>query len=105
MTQKLSPKKSEYANPIDYILFWKNIYLSNWDSSNPFVLDDIKFDCVKRAMMLTKAIVFKDFNISTKIMELPENSQNEIKKVGRKVKNFDQNIWDASKYEIVKREY
>ena len=104
MTQNLSTENDQtYADPEKCFFFWKNIWLSNWDCSHPFVLDGIDFDCVERAMMLGKAIVFKDFNISTKIMELPEKSQNEIKKLGREVKNFNQKVWDETKYEIVKR--
>ena len=104
MTQNLSTENDQtYADPEKCFFFWKNCYLSNWDCSHPFVHDCIQFDCVERAMMLGKANVFGDSNIAAKIKELPEKSQHEIKKLGRKVKNFDPIVWDAAKYEIVKR--
>lgn len=49
--------------------------------------------------MAEKARLFGDKEICAKIMESTE--PNKIKALGRKVKNFDQAVWDACKYSIV----
>ena len=108
MAQNLSTEKdSAYADPNGCVFFWKELqengYLSNWHQDHPFVLDGVSFDCAERAMMRDKAERFKDSNIAAQILGLPKNSQRELKRLGQKVKNFDQIVWDATKYEIVKR--
>ena len=108
MAQKLSTEKdSAYADPNECVFFWKELqengYLSNWHQDHPFVLDGVSFDCAERAMMWGKAVLFKDSSIAAQILGLPKNSQRELKKLGQKVKNFDQVVWDAHKYAIVKR--
>ena len=50
-------------------------------------------------MMEQKAQLFEDEKIRQQILE--SKQQNEIKKLGRKVQNFNQSVWDQAKYLIV----
>ena len=50
-------------------------------------------------MMYHKAMLFKDHEIADKI--LLESKPGEIKRLGRKVKNFDHMQWDEEKLQIV----
>ena len=50
-------------------------------------------------MMYNKAILFGDTTIANKILQ--ETTPKVIKSLGRKVRNFDENIWNKHKEEIV----
>lgn len=50
-------------------------------------------------MMWSKAILFNDSEIAEKIMQA--KTPKEIKKLGREVSDFDQAVWNKSKFEIV----
>ena len=50
-------------------------------------------------MMAAKAELFGDKEIRKEILNISE--QKKMKSLGRKVKNFDQNVWDKFKYSIV----
>lgn len=81
-----------------YHFFWKS-KLSNWTTSY-FTVNNIKYCCGEQYMMHSKAILFKDFEIASKI--LLETNPRIIKGLGRLVKNFNNKIWNDKKYEIVK---
>ena len=49
--------------------------------------------------MAAKAELFGDKEIRKEILNISE--QKKMKSLGRKVKNFDQNVWDKFKYSIV----
>ena len=76
-------------------------FLSNWYPSN-FIIDEITFNCVEQYMMYKKAQLFKDERIAINIINLSNTEQRKIKSYGRKVKNFNQSVWDEHKYLIVK---
>jgi ribA/ribD-fused uncharacterized protein len=82
-----------------YKFFWGGNF-SNWAYSE-FVLDDIKFYCGEQYMMYKKAMLFNDKKIASQILDLKYNPK-EQKKLGRKVKSFNNKIWDERKYNIVK---
>lgn len=67
-----------------------NGYLSNWYPSK-FEVDGITFTSMEQYMMYKKAIYFKDEEIAQKM--LATNSPEEIKALGRLVKNFDGRLW------------
>lgn len=50
-------------------------------------------------MMAKKAELFNDNDVLVKIIK--SNSPAEAKKLGREVKNYDDNLWLANRYEIV----
>ena len=75
----------------DYYFFWGG-ECSQWAES-PFEEFGVTFNCAEQFMMAAKAKVFGDDNSYNAIMatRLP----NEQKALGKKVKGFDANIWDA----------
>ena len=74
-----------------HIYFFRNkdIY-SNFYYSN-IKISTITFCCSEQALMYFKARLFKDDEIAGNILQ--NNNPHEIKQLGRKVKNFDENIW------------
>jgi len=60
----------------------------------------IKFNCTEQAMMYSKAALFNDTESMDLIMQT--SSLKEQQALGRKVKNFDQEIWDREKFRIVR---
>ena len=84
---------------IEYVFFWRtNSYFSNWHPSD-FIVDDIKYWCVEQYMMAKKAELFKDHTVYNMIMT--SDSQRDIKALGRKIRNFDENIWVQHREQIV----
>ena len=64
--------------------------LSNFYPSQ-FTIDGMNFSCGEHWMMFTKAVIFKDDEIKNKI--LLETNPKKIKALGRKIKNYDDDIW------------
>ncbi|WP_160687607.1 NADAR family protein [Clostridium sp. C2-6-12] len=101
---------SEYTagKNLEYIYFWghhpkkegsisKSCFSQWWKSS--FNVGHVKYLFMEQYMMAEKARLFGDKEIEEKIMSC--NNPNEIKGLGRKVKNFDEEIWNDVKYSIV----
>uniref|UniRef100_A0A6G6AD51 DUF1768 domain-containing protein n=1 Tax=Borely moumouvirus TaxID=2712067 RepID=A0A6G6AD51_9VIRU len=59
----------------------------------------LKYINAEQYMMAQKALLFEDFDIYEEIMK--ETNPAKIKIFGRKIKNFDENIWNDYKYDIV----
>ena len=80
--------------------YGKDDYMSNHYESK-FMLDGSIFRHVEQAMMFLKAKLFGDDEMAMKIF----NSYNpkRCKELGRRVRNFEQNVWDDNKCDIVKR--
>ena len=76
----------------DKFVFFYGGYLSQWYPSK-FKIDDIEYNCAEQYMMAMKATYFSDFEALEKIMSSDEPS--EQKAIGRTVKNFDREAWDA----------
>lgn len=95
---------------LDFLFFWghtKNksdkitkVCFSQWYISD-FIIDEILYNCAEKYMMAEKAMLFKDYETLEEI--LAAENQPEIKALGRKIKNFNEEIWNREKYEIVKR--
>lgn len=64
-----------------------------------FVVEGVKFNCAEQYMMYQKALLFKDLDTAKLIMEATH--PREQQRLGRIVKNYNQEIWDAHKYQIV----
>lgn len=101
---------SEYKSEknLEYIYFWghhpkkdgsitKSCFSQWWESS--FNVGTIKYLFMDQYMMAEKARLFGDKDIKEKIMS--SNDPKEIKALGRKVKDFDEKIWNNIKYSIV----
>ena len=56
-----------------------------------FIIDGITFNCCEQWMMYNKAVLFSDDKIKEKILN--SNDPKIIKKLGRKVKDFDYSRW------------
>lgn len=93
------------GNKPEYVLFWGSKgdgigkhCLSQFYPIH-FVIDSIIYRSAEQYYMAQKALFFNDKEILTKIMK--SRSPLEIKKLGRKVANFNQGQWEAVRFEIV----
>lgn len=92
----------------DFLLFWGHqsspdgaitaSSLSQWWSSE-FKESIETYHCAEQYMMASKARLFGDTEILSKIMKSYDPKT--IKALGRKVKNFDETIWNRVKYGVV----
>ena len=73
-------------------------YLSNWYKSE-FTVNGIKFVNSEQYMMYQKAMVFGDTEIAEKI--LASTSPSDVKSYGRKVRNYNDTIWNGLRQIIV----
>ncbi|MGR3648149.1 MAG: NADAR family protein [Shimia sp.] len=80
-----------------YHFFWSGTF-SQWHRSD-FVLADKSFQTAEQAMMYEKAMLFGDVEIAAQI--LAETDPGRQKALGRRVRNFDDAIWDTQKARIV----
>lgn len=86
---------SKYTNKQKEKKLW--IY-SNWykiDHEN----NGITFNCVEQDMMYHKAILFGDITIANEILK--ETNPFNIKKYGRRVRNWNYSKWNKYKFNIV----
>ncbi|WIH82259.1 NADAR family protein [Brachyspira pilosicoli] len=72
--------------------------LSQWYIKD-FKENDLLFNCMEKYMMYNKALLFDDKDIADEILN--NNQPKAIKELGRKVKNFNDELWDKMKYKIV----
>ena len=94
-----SPKK------LKFVFFWKpnanavdESCLGQWQPS-PFYVDGNKYSCAEQYMMAEKARLFGDEEVREEIMNTSDPKL--MKALGRKVRNFDPQVWDKVKYSIV----
>jgi hypothetical protein len=80
-----------------FVFFWGGIF-SQWTFSD-FTIDGVEYNSCEQYMMAKKALMFNDKAIHDKIMvtDYPK----EQKALGRKVKNFDADKWNAECKQIV----
>ncbi|GAB2847437.1 NADAR family protein [Hymenobacter ruber] len=93
---------------VKYLFFWGNqpskdgtitkSCLSQWWLAD-FVVEGITYRSTEHWMMAEKARLFDDDNILAQI--LAAKSPAEAKKLGREIQNFEPEIWEARKVEIV----
>lgn len=74
---------------------------SQWYPS-VFNLDGVEYDCAEQCMMHKKALLFGDDEIAQQIMAAKDDPKTQ-KALGRKVANFDEDIWNATAKLIVYR--
>ena len=77
----------------------KTCFSQWWLSS--FEVDKVVYKTAEHWMMAKKAELFKDDEVLAKIIKA--NSPAEAKKLGREVRNYDDKLWLANRYEIVKQ--
>lgn len=64
-----------------------------------FIVDGVNYHTTEQYMMASKARLFGDDEVCNEIM-LADNPL-DYKKLGRKIRGFEQAKWDANKYDIV----
>lgn len=74
----------------DKYVFFKGGYLSQWHESS-MLIENIMFNNCEQWMMYSKAIYFKDLETANKILNTKDPK--EQKKLGREVKNFNDDEW------------
>lgn len=82
-----------------FTFFWNGIY-SNWHMAD-ITIDGITYNCCEQYMMAKKARTFGDFLIATQVMDTP--MPREQKALGRSVKNFNPDVWNAVARDVVFR--
>lgn len=65
-----------------------------------FELKGIKFDSSEKAFMYSKAMLFEDKEIAVQILK--SKSPKECKKLGRKVRGFDEKLWNEKREKYMK---
>jgi ribA/ribD-fused uncharacterized protein len=79
-------------------IYFKSGYPSQWYISY-FKIDNIEYNCCEKYMMAEKARFFGDVD-SEKLIMISDDPK-EHKKLGRNVKNFDSDRWNAVVDDIV----
>lgn len=87
---------SETVTP-DYVFFWKGVF-SQWHRTK-FTVSGQVYNTCEQWMMAQKAAVFGDIQSHSAILASP--SPREQKALGRRVRGFNQEIWDKVKLDIV----
>lgn len=98
--------KTNWKNS-DFVFFWGHTdrgegltkaCLSQWFPCF-FVVDGQYYNCTEQYMMAEKARIFSDEEIRQQI--LAEYSQLAMKKLGRKVRNYDDVTWKEKRFDVV----
>ncbi len=82
-----------------YEFFWRSESPFSQFFSCQYILNQKEFNCAEQGMMYGKAVLFKDHEIAKKILECDDPTK--MKKLGRIVKNFDQETWEQNRETIV----
>ncbi|MEX3713471.1 NADAR family protein [Cytobacillus horneckiae] len=86
-----------------FTFFWQNKSpFSQWHRSAFFSKDGFTYTCTEHFMMHRKAMLMGDDTTAAKIMNTPYNPR-EYKALGRQVKPFNAQLWNANCKEIVKQ--
>lgn len=100
-------KRIADGEKFEYVFFWGHKQIpgkitdacfSQWFPCK-FSDGKIEYNCMEQYMMAHKALLFEDKIVYDEIMK--ESDPLLIKKLGRKVKNFDENIWSENCRRIV----
>lgn len=88
----------------DFVFFYghtegkKHACFSNWYPS-PFTKDGIRFENTEQYLMYRKALLMGDNSIALQILKTPDPK--DVKALGRKVKNWDEEKWIAHREQIM----
>jgi len=107
---KLDSLQNEYkkGKRFKYLFFWGHqpakdgsitaSCFSQWWTL-PFTVNGLVFPTAEHWMMYQKAVLFNDGETAIRI--LGAKSPADAKKLGRLVKNFDPDVWNKNKFQIV----
>ncbi|MFD1003515.1 NADAR family protein [Ohtaekwangia kribbensis] len=100
--------KFDREEKLEFIFFWGHtnnrgdsvgkFIFSQWYPSS-FIVDGVTYATAEHWMMAQKAKLFNDDDIFQKIISSAKPG--EVKTFGRQIRNFDEEKWNARKYEIV----
>ncbi|MBB4806961.1 ribA/ribD-fused uncharacterized protein [Chryseobacterium defluvii] len=101
-------KRFQQEKETEFLFFWGHTAkdeitkscFSQWFTCE-FEENGISYKTAEHYMMAGKARLFDDDIICNEILK--SNDPDMVKKLGRKVKNFDNQLWDEHKYEIVRK--
>ena len=82
----------------EYTFFWSGPF-SQWHYSPFTSKEGIKFTTAEHYMMYKKATFFGDHEMAEKILN--SGHPRDAKKLGRKVRNFDKELWDNVAKKVV----
>lgn len=86
-----------------YVFFYRpndiNGVCSNWYKST-FKVENIKFNCVEQYMVYKKAMAFGDTKTAQQILD--EDNPSMMKKLGRAVLNYNDDVWSKIRFNTVK---
>lgn len=106
-TKKQMIERYNQNEALDYLFFWGHTEntseitkacLSQWYDCT-FAIDNITFYTAEQYMMAQKAVLFEDGETVRAIMSVRDPKHH--KALGRRVKGFDNVLWDKKKYKIV----
>jgi ribA/ribD-fused uncharacterized protein len=96
-----------HGHKVKYVFFWghqkpvsgvSKSCFSQWYES-PFVVEGVTYLTAEHFMMSEKARLFRDDE--TKVKVISARNPGEAKKLGRKIKNFDEQVWIKYRFDIV----
>lgn len=99
----------ESGNSMKFLFFWGHTpkpdqTIGNWCFSqwyeSPFEINGITYRTTEHWMMSQKALLFDNYDIHQKIIECEKPG--EAKDLGRLVTGFDEQVWIANRYSIVR---
>ncbi len=98
----------KHGQHYQYLCFWGHTpqqegvvdksCFSQWYPS-VFEVDGIQYKTAEHYMMAQKAALFQDEEIFEQILKA--KTPNEVKALGRKVKNYQEDIWQQQRFQIV----
>ena len=92
-------EKRDYIKTSTHLYFWNSIY-SQWFTSKKQIFENGNyFNNAEKYMMYHKALVFNDTEIAKEILNSYDPKT--IKALGRKVKNFNDEVWNQHREKIV----
>jgi len=98
--KKLNGREQPERITEKYAFFWNSLY-SQWYTRKNLFKDDngVYYSSAEKYMMCKKAEVFQAHEILFKM--LSTDNARMIKKFGREIKNFSDEVWDKHKLDIV----
>jgi len=91
---------------MSWIFFWgENKEYGQFSNFFPseFTVDGVKYNCSEQYFMKKKQELFDPLNIVLANKILSCTNPHDIKKYGRQVKNYINDIWNEKRYEIMKQ--
>lgn len=96
-----------HGNQVAYLLFWGHTKpnhgitktcFSQWYDS-PFEVDKDHFMTAEHYMMYRKALLFEDLEAGKQLLKV--TNPGAAKDIGRKVRGFNQPVWEKHRFQIV----